>query len=41
MTALPVVAPLLDVINPSVDHTMAQVDKHDPQPTVTEGEAHE
>ncbi len=33
--------PLLDVINPAVDHTMAQVDKHDPQPTVTEGEAHE
>ncbi len=33
--------PLLDVINPSVDHTMAQVDEHDPQPTVTEGEAHQ
>ena len=26
--------PLLDVINPSVDHTMSQVDKHDPAPTV-------
>jgi NADH-quinone oxidoreductase subunit M len=26
--------PLLSVINPSVDHTMSQVDKHDPAPTV-------
>ena len=32
--------PLLDVINPAVDHTMAQVGQHDPQPTETEGEAH-
>ena len=31
--------PLLDVINPSVEHTMTQVDKADPQPQVTEGEA--
>ncbi len=31
--------PLLDVINPAVEHTMAQVDKSDPQPSVTEGEA--
>ena len=31
--------PLLDVINPSVEHTMTQVDKTDPQPQVTEGEA--
>jgi NADH-quinone oxidoreductase subunit M len=28
--------PLLSVINPSVDHTMSQVDKHDPAPTVAE-----
>jgi NADH-quinone oxidoreductase subunit M len=28
--------PLLDVINPSVKHTLAQVDKHDPAPTVAE-----
>jgi NADH-quinone oxidoreductase subunit M len=27
---------LLSVINPSVDHTMSQVDKHDPAPTVAE-----
>ncbi|MET0837151.1 MAG: NADH-quinone oxidoreductase subunit M [Marmoricola sp.] len=33
--------PLLDVINPSVDHTMSQVGKSDPKPAVTEGEAHE
>jgi NADH-quinone oxidoreductase subunit M len=33
--------PLLDVINPSVEHTMTQVDKQDPEPAVTEGEAHE
>jgi len=31
--------PLLDVINPAVDHTMAQVGKSDPTPTVTKGEA--
>jgi NADH-quinone oxidoreductase subunit M len=31
--------PLLDVINPSVDHTMSQVGKSDPTPAVTEGEA--
>jgi NADH-quinone oxidoreductase subunit M len=31
--------PLLDVINPSVDHTMAQVGKSDPKPAVTESEA--
>jgi NADH-quinone oxidoreductase subunit M len=31
--------PLLDVINPSVDHTMSQVGKSDPKPAVTEGEA--
>ena len=31
--------PLLDVINPAVEHTMTQVDKTDPHPTVTEGEA--
>ena len=31
--------PLLDVINPSVERTMTQVDKTDPQPQVTEGEA--
>jgi NADH-quinone oxidoreductase subunit M len=28
--------PLLSIINPAVDHTMAQVDKHDPAPTVAE-----
>jgi NADH-quinone oxidoreductase subunit M len=28
--------PLLSVINPSVDHTMSQVDKHDPAPTVAD-----
>jgi NADH-quinone oxidoreductase subunit M len=28
--------PLLSVINPSVDHTMSQVDRHDPAPTVAE-----
>jgi NADH-quinone oxidoreductase subunit M len=28
--------PLLSVINPAVDHTMTQVDKHDPEPTVAE-----
>jgi NADH-quinone oxidoreductase subunit M len=28
--------PLLSVINPSVDHTMSQVDKQDPAPTVAE-----
>jgi NADH-quinone oxidoreductase subunit M len=28
--------PLLSVINPSVDHTMSQVDEHDPAPTVAE-----
>ncbi|ROR89526.1 NADH-quinone oxidoreductase subunit M [Nocardioides aurantiacus] len=33
--------PLLDVINPAVDHTMSQVEKSDPRPTVTEGEAQE
>jgi NADH-quinone oxidoreductase subunit M len=26
--------PLLSVINPSVDHTMTQVDRHDPAPSV-------
>ncbi len=31
--------PLLDVINPTVERTMTQVDKTDPQPQVTEGEA--
>ena len=31
--------PLLDVINPAVKHTMAQVGKSDPKPAVTEGEA--
>ncbi len=30
--------PLLDVINPSVEHTMTEVGLRDPQPTVTEGE---
>ncbi len=33
--------PLLDVINPAVDHTLSQVEKSDPQPTVTEGKASE
>ncbi len=35
--------PLLSVINPSVDHTLEQVGKHDPAPTVLESEegAHE
>jgi NADH-quinone oxidoreductase subunit M len=28
--------PLLSVINPSVDHTMTQVDQHDPAPSVAE-----
>jgi len=28
--------PLLSVINPSVDHTMSQVGKHDPAPTIAE-----
>ena len=27
--------PLLDVVNPSVDHTLSRVDKSDPAPTVT------
>ncbi len=31
--------PLLDVINPSVEHTMSEVGKSDPQPQVTHGEA--
>jgi NADH-quinone oxidoreductase subunit M len=31
--------PLLDVINPSVEHTMSEVGLRDPQPNVTEGEA--
>jgi NADH-quinone oxidoreductase subunit M len=31
--------PLLDVLNPSVEHTMSEVGKADPQPKVTEGEA--
>jgi NADH-quinone oxidoreductase subunit M len=31
--------PLLSVINPSVHHTMAQVGKTDPKPTVQAGEA--
>lgn len=31
--------PLLDVINPAVDHTLTQVDKHDPAPTVAEENA--
>ncbi len=31
--------PLLDVINPSVEHTMTEVGKSDPRPSVTEGEA--
>lgn len=35
--------PVLDVINPSVDHTLEQVDKHDPAPSVSADEegAHE
>ena len=33
--------PLLAVINPAVEHTMSQVDKSDPRPSVTEGEAHQ
>jgi NADH-quinone oxidoreductase subunit M len=31
--------PLLDVINPAVEHTMSEVGLSDPQPDVTEGEA--
>jgi NADH-quinone oxidoreductase subunit M len=31
--------PLLDIINPSVEHTMSEVGTTDPQPNVTEGEA--
>ncbi|MEO7352594.1 MAG: NADH-quinone oxidoreductase subunit M, partial [Marmoricola sp.] len=31
--------PLLDVINPAVEHTMSEVGKSDPQPQVTQGEA--
>lgn len=31
--------PLLEVINPAVEHTMSEVGKGDPQPRVTEGEA--
>ncbi len=31
--------PLLDVINPAVEHTMSEVGKSDPAPRVTEGEA--
>jgi len=31
--------PLLDVINPSVEHTMSEVGQNDPQPQVTHGEA--
>ena len=31
--------PLLDVINPAVEHTMSEVGTSDPQPNVTEGEA--
>jgi NADH-quinone oxidoreductase subunit M len=31
--------PLLDIINPSVEHTMSEVGTKDPQPKVTEGEA--
>jgi NADH-quinone oxidoreductase subunit M len=30
--------PLLDVLNPSVDHTMSQVGKHDPSPSVPEAQ---
>ena len=33
--------PLLSVINPSVEHTMTEVGKSDPPPTVRDGEAHE
>ena len=33
--------PLLDVINPSVEHTMSEVGVQDPQPSVSEGEAQE
>ncbi|MEO5652524.1 MAG: NADH-quinone oxidoreductase subunit M [Marmoricola sp.] len=33
--------PLLAVINPSVEHTMTEVGKSDPQPTVRDGEVHE
>ncbi len=33
--------PLLSVINPAVEHTMSEVGKSDPQPTVRDGEAHE
>jgi NADH-quinone oxidoreductase subunit M len=33
--------PLLDVINPSVEHTMSEVGRQDPPPTVSEGEAQE
>jgi NADH-quinone oxidoreductase subunit M len=31
--------PLLDIINPSVEHTMSEVGTTDPPPNVTEGEA--
>jgi NADH-quinone oxidoreductase subunit M len=31
--------PLLDVINPAVEHTMSEVGLQDPRPDVTEGEA--
>ena len=31
--------PLLDIINPAVEHTMSEVGKSDPQPQVTQGEA--
>ena len=33
--------PLLSVINPAVEHTMTEVGKSDPPPTVRDGEAHE
>jgi NADH-quinone oxidoreductase subunit M len=33
--------PLLDVINPSVEHTMSEIGVQDPQPSVSEGEAQE
>jgi NADH-quinone oxidoreductase subunit M len=33
--------PLLSIINPAVDHTMSEVGKQDPHPTVAEGEAHQ
>ena len=33
--------PLLDVINPAVEHTMSEVGVQDPQPSVSEGEAQE